>query len=115
MITSRQAAAIVAYLALGNAAIATDGLLDAPLVGLLYPATLALGLVVPKWWLPLVLVGLLPALASPCAYGECEPNLSNGLVAVLVAGPFLVALALAGVVAGRPGRSPTRTTRSRRR
>jgi hypothetical protein len=71
-----------------------DGLVAAGLLA----TSIALGYVVGRWWTPLVVLAYLPILAIPSAYGDGQPNYSNGLVVALLVVPAAAVLVSVGVL-----------------
>ena len=64
-------------------------------------SSVGLGFAIAKWWAPVVVVGYLPVLAVPGAYGGGQPDYSNGVAVALLVLPAAALLIAIGVGAGR--------------
>lgn len=73
---------------------------DAPL-GVYLLLSAAYGYLVRRWWAPLSVFCLLPALAIPEAYGDSNPNYSNGAAAALAALVVVAPVVTLGVMLAR--------------
>lgn len=80
-----------------------------PFAGLIITlGSAAYGYAIRRWWclavLPIGAVGL----ARPCAYGDCQPDYSNGVLIGIVAIPVAMLFCGLGVKLGRARSRPTR-------
>lgn len=59
--------------------------------------SVGLGLLVGRWWAPLVVIAYLPTLAIPSAYGAGQPDYSVGLYFATLVLPVVALLITLGV------------------
>lgn len=60
--------------------------------------SVAYGYLARRWWAPLIILAALPALAYPQAYGDNQPNYSNGVYAAIIFVPIVMACVGLGVL-----------------
>ena len=65
--------------------------------------SVALGMLVGRWWAPLVVIAYLPTLAFPAAYGAGDPDYGVGLYFAILVVPAVALLIALGVLLSRAG------------
>ncbi|PZS36578.1 MAG: hypothetical protein DLM61_00030 [Pseudonocardiales bacterium] len=74
--------------------------------------SVAYGYLARRWWAPLVILCALPALAYPEAYGDNQPDYSNGIFAAIIGFPLVMACVALGVLLAKLTQPLTRSRRA---